>query len=78
MTTTDADDELDLRRLTEISRELPPIDLDAQSAERIARRAGDDLGKRPPVRRTVELALATVIVAVYLVWVIGKVLELLG
>jgi hypothetical protein len=78
MTKADNDDELDLRRLTEISRELPAIDLDAQAAERIARRAGDDLGKRPPVRRTLELALASVIVAVYLVWVIGKVLELLG
>lgn len=78
MTTADPDDELDLRRLTEISRELPAIDLDAQSAERIARRAADDLGKRPPIRRTVELALVSVVAAVYLVWVIGKVLELLG
>ena len=78
MTKADTDDELDLRRLTEISRELPAIDVDAHSAERIARRAADDLGKRPPVRRHVELALASVIVAIYLVWVIGKVLELLG
>lgn len=80
MTTADThpDDELDLRRLTEISQELPRIDLDDESAERIARRAGEDLGKRPPIRRHLELALAAVVVTIYLVWVIGKVLELLG
>jgi hypothetical protein len=77
-TQTQTDDELDLRRLTEISRELPRIDLDEESAERIAHRAALDLGKRPPIRRGLELALASVIVTVYLMWVIGKVLELLG
>ncbi|MBL9019823.1 MAG: hypothetical protein JNL83_36905 [Myxococcales bacterium] len=76
MTTTD-DEDLDVRRLTEISRELPAIDLDAESAARISRRAADDLGKRP-LRRNLELVLVFAIVIVYLVWVIGKVLELLG
>lgn len=80
MTTTDTDtlDELALRRLAELGRELPALDLDAKSAERIARRAAGDLGKRPPVRRHVELALASVIALAYLVWIVGKVLELLG
>lgn len=76
MTTTD--DEKDVLRLAEISRELPAIDLDAQSAERIARRAGDSVGKGPSPRRFIEPALAAVIVTVYLVWALMKVLELLG
>ena len=73
MTTED-----DVSRLTEISRELPAIDLDATSAERIARRARDDVGKGPSPRRLIEPAIATLLVGAYLVWAVIKVLQLLG
>ena len=73
MTTDD-----DLQRLAEISRELPAIDLDATSAERIARRARDDVGKGASPRRFLEPAIATLVVGSYLVWAIIKVLEALG
>ncbi|MBL0221047.1 MAG: hypothetical protein IPQ07_45170 [Myxococcales bacterium] len=73
MTTED-----DVSRLAELSRELPAIDLDATSAERIARRARDDVGKGPSPRRFIEPAIATLLVGGYLVWAIIKVLQLLG
>ena len=73
-----SDDDKDVLGLAELSRELPPIDLDAQSAERIARRAGDSVGKGPSPRRFLEPALVAVIVSVYLIWALMKVLELLG
>jgi hypothetical protein len=69
--------EEDVKGLGELSRELPAIDLDATTAERIARRARDDVGKGPSPRRFVEPALAALIVLGYLVWVIIKVLEAL-
>ncbi len=73
MTTDD-----DVKRLGELSGELPAIDLDATTAERIARRVRDDVGKGPPRRRLVEPVLAAVVITAYLVWAIIKVLELLG
>lgn len=72
MTTED-----DIARLSEISRELPAIDLDATSAERIARLARGDVGKGPSPRRFVEPAVAALLVTAYLVWVVLKVLEVL-
>ncbi len=72
MTTED-----DVKGLGELSRELPAIDLDASTAERIARRARDDVGKGPSPRRFLEPALAALIVFGYLVWVIVKILEAL-
>ncbi|CAN5921322.1 hypothetical protein BH11MYX3_BH11MYX3_42360 [soil metagenome] len=68
----------DVKRLGELSDELPAIDVDASTAERIARRVRDDVGKGPPRRRLLEPVLAAVIVTAYLVWAIIKVLELLG
>lgn len=73
MTTED-----DVQGLGELSRELPAIDLDATTAERIARRARGDVGKGPSPRRLVEPALAAVIVLGYIAWVVVKILEALG
>ena len=70
-------DEDDARRLTEISRELPAIDLDATTAERIARRARGNVGRRPSPARFVEPALWAILVAAYLIWAVIKVLEAL-
>jgi hypothetical protein len=72
MTTED-----DVQRLGELSRELPAIDVDTITAERIARRARDDVGKGPSPRRLVEPAVVSLIVLGYLVWVIVKILEAL-
>ncbi len=68
----------DARRLGELSGELPAIDVDATTAERIARRVREDVGKGAPRRRIIEPAIATVLVVAYLIWAIIKVLELLG
>ncbi len=72
MTTED-----DVKRLGELSGELPAIDLDASTAARIARRARDDVGKGPPRRRLIEPVLAALVATAYLVWAIIKVLEVL-
>jgi hypothetical protein len=65
----------DAAKLTELGRELPGIDLDAESAARIARRARQDVGRGPSLVRFIEPAIATVLVTSYLVWAIAKVLE---
>lgn len=72
MTTED-----DVQRLGELSRELPAIELDANTAERIARRARDDIGKGPSPKRFVEPALAALMMLGYLAWVIVKIVEAL-
>jgi hypothetical protein len=67
----------DAARLGELGRELAPIDLDAESAERIARRARGSFGRgRSPVR-FVEPAIATAFAVSYLAWAIARVLEAL-
>jgi len=67
----------DAARLTEISRELPAIDLDQPTAERIARRARADVGRAPSRARLVEPALWATLVAAYLIWAAIKVFEAL-
>ena len=73
MTTDD-----DAAKLAEISRELPANDLDSISAERIAMRARQDVGRGPSPRRFLEPAIATVLVGSYLVWAVLKIVEALG
>lgn len=72
MTTED-----DIVQLAELGKDLPALDLDAGAAERISRRARDDLGKGRPLREIWEPVLAGLIAVAYLVWVILKLLELL-
>jgi hypothetical protein len=67
----------DAARLGELGRELAPIDLDAESAERIARRARESVGRGRSLARFVEPAVATVFAVSYLAWAIAKVLEAL-
>lgn len=69
--------EEDVQGLGELSRELPAIDLDATTAERIARRARVDVGRGPSPRRFVEPTLAALIVLGYVAWAIVKILEAL-
>ena len=68
----------DVTRLAEISRELPAIDVDANSAERIAMRVRHDLGRGRSPRRLIEPVLATLLVGSYLVWAVLKIAEALG
>ncbi|HEY4242333.1 MAG TPA: hypothetical protein VGM88_21090 [Kofleriaceae bacterium] len=51
-----------------LGAELPPLDVDSQSAQMIARRARADLGKRPKPWRLVEGIAIAVIVLGYLVY----------
>lgn len=68
----------DVAKLAEISRELPAIDIDSISAERIAIRVRQDVGRGPTLRRFVEPVLATVLVGSYLVWAVITIAEALG
>ncbi len=72
MTTED-----DVKGLGEISRELAAVDLDASTAERIARRARDDVGKGPSPRRFIEPAVTALIMLGYMAWVVVKIMEAL-
>jgi len=67
----------DAARLGELGQGLAPIDLPAESAERIARRARESVGRGPSVARFIEPAIATVFAVSYLAWAIAKVLEAL-
>ena len=67
----------DAARLGELARDLAPIDLDAASAERIARRARESVGRGRSLARFVEPAIATIFSVSYLAWAIAKVLEAL-
>ncbi|TMQ04337.1 MAG: hypothetical protein E6J90_33595 [Deltaproteobacteria bacterium] len=71
-------DQDDAAELTEISRELPALDLDATTTERIAHRARDQVGRRPSPLRFVEPAIAALLVTGYLIWAVLKALEALG
>lgn len=68
----------DVAKLAEISRELPAIDVESSSAERIAMRVRQDVGRGPSPRRFVEPVLASVLVGSYLVWAVLKIVEALG
>ena len=68
----------DVAKLAEISRELPEIDVDSISAQRIAMRVRQDVGRGPSARRFIEPVVATALVGSYLVWAILKIVEALG
>ena len=72
MTKTDED------ALAELGRELPSIDLDATTAELIARRARQDVGKGPSPRRLILPIVSGALIAGCLGWTIVKLIEILG
>ncbi|HEU0032241.1 MAG TPA: hypothetical protein VFQ53_16515 [Kofleriaceae bacterium] len=63
--------------LGELGTQLPAVDVDATTAELIARRARPQVGKGPPKRRLVLPVLVGVAIAIYLVWMIAKLVEVL-
>ena len=71
-------DDDDAKKLADISKELPAIDLDNISAERMAHRVRADLGKGPSPRRFVLPIVAATVVLGYGTWMLLKVLEVLG
>jgi hypothetical protein len=68
----------DAQELADLAKHLPAIDLDNTSAERMALRARQDLGKGPPKGRLLLPILAVIVVVVYLGWIILKLVELTG
>lgn len=75
--TNPADDD-DAKQLADLSKDMPAIDLDHVSAERMAHRLRQDLGKPPSRRRFVLPILAAIVVLAYGTWMLLKVLEVLG
>jgi hypothetical protein len=68
----------DAKKLAEISRELPPIDLDDASAQRIAQRAREQVGKGPPLTRFIEPAVIVLFTTSMVAWIVYKMIEILG
>ena len=68
----------DAKKLAEISRELPPIDIDDAAAQRIAQRARASVGHGPSPARFIEPVLAGLLLLSVLVWTIYKLIEVLG
>lgn len=70
------DDDAD--KLAELGGALPPLDVDTTTAEQIARRARDRVGKPPSRRRWILPIVAAVVSIAYAAYVILKALEVLG
>jgi hypothetical protein len=68
----------DAKKVTELGGALPPLDVDSTTAELIARRARESVGRPPPRRRWILPILAAVVAIAYAVWMILKALEVLG
>lgn len=71
------DPNLDAKRLAELGKELPSLDLDSASAQRIAHRARQSVGRGPSPVRFVEPALVAILAVSILVWTALKLYELL-
>lgn len=67
----------DAARVSELGGALAPLDVDATTAELIARRARQSVGKPPPRRRWILPIVVGVAAAAYAVWMILKALEAL-
>ena len=67
----------DANKLAEISRELPPIDIDDAAAQRIAHRARSTVGHGPSPKRFIEPVLVGILLVSVLVWTIFKLIEVL-
>lgn len=77
---TDDDDrnrDGDARQLAELGGALAPLDLDTTTAEQIARRARDSVGKPPSRRRWILPIAAAILTVSYAVWAILKAFEVL-
>lgn len=71
-------DDDDAKKLAEISRELPPIDIDAAAAQRISQRARASVGRGRSPARFIEPVLVALLLLSVIVWTIIKLIEVLG
>jgi hypothetical protein len=69
---TDGDD------LVELRKHLTPIDVDHASAELIARRVRPSVGRGPSPRRFLEPAVVVLLTTSFLLWIVLKLIEVLG
>ena len=68
----------DAAKLAELRRELPPLDLDDATALRIAHRARAAVGRGLPAGRFVEPVLIATFEVSLLVWLVVKLIYVLG
>ncbi len=68
----------DAAGLADAARQLPAIDLDATTAERMAHRVRQDLGRRPSPKRYVEPIVVAIVAASALVWAVYEVVQRLS
>jgi hypothetical protein len=68
----------DAQKLAEISRDLPPVDVDEARAQRIAAMTRVQVGHGPSPKRFIEPILVGVVATSMLAWVICKLVEILG
>lgn len=71
------DANLDAQRLAELGKELPSIDLDPASAQRIAQRARMSVGRGPSPVRLVEPLLIAILALSIVVWTAIMLYELI-
>jgi hypothetical protein len=65
-------------QLGEIGEKLAPVDVDSVSAERIARIARQEVGRRPSRRPVVEAVLVGILATSFFVWAFMKALSIFG
>lgn len=68
----------DAKQLADLGRELPPIDVDDVSAQRIAALTRQNVGRGPSPMRFVEPVAVALLVTSLVVWLVIKLVELLG
>jgi hypothetical protein len=72
---TNSDDNNDATKLADLAKGLARVDLDQQSAQRIAQLTRRDVGHGPPKRRLVLPILVGLLVTITLVWALIHVYE---
>ena len=68
----------DAAQLAELSRELPRIDVDAPSAQRISQRARQAIGRGAPASRFIEPVLVVALEIGISAWMVIKLFEVLS
>ncbi len=71
------DDDNDSKQLRQLAGGLPVVDVDPESAQRIAAATRADIGAGPPRRRIVETVAVAVVTGGTLVWALYMVCEAL-
>jgi hypothetical protein len=71
-------DAKDDAQLADVGKQLPALDLDATTAEQMARRVRQDLGKKPSPKRFLEPIAVAIVAASALGWAIYQLVERLS